>query len=151
MPVHAARAQWSRLLRGNEPLTPFSVAEFSKLRWLEGSWQAVAPGEAPLFERYHFVSDSAIEITYFRDSTLSRPTGTGRMYLTVGRIYFTFGPNRWGATNVDGRGAYFVPQLNAHNSFEWSVESPDAWTSTLRTGISGRERVTVFRMTRIKH
>ena len=44
-------------------------------------------------------------------------SGTGRLYLSVGHIYHTMGPGRWGATHVDEKGAYFVPQMNAHNTF----------------------------------
>ena len=96
-----------------------------------------------------FANDSTIEITYFGDSTMARTTGSGRVYLTVGRIYHTFGPGRWAATHVDETGIYFVPQANAHNTFAWSSSSPDAWTATSRTGLGGHDRVTVYQMRRI--
>lgn len=139
----AARAQ-----RG-QPRTAFSTADFARLKWLEGTWKGTAPNEAPFFERYRFANDSTIEITYFADSALTRTTGTGRVYLSVGRIFHTFGPGRWAATHVDDGGAYFVPQTNAHNTFAWSVQSPDAWTATVRMGLSGHDRVTVYEMRRI--
>lgn len=131
-----------------QPTTPFGLSDFGKLRWLEGSWVGAAPGEPGFFERYRFVNDSTVEITYYGDSTFARETGTGRLYLTVGRIYHTFGPSRWGASNIDASGIYFIPQVNARNTFAWTVQSADAWTSTLRTGASGRERVTVYQMRR---
>lgn len=144
----AARAQ-SGSQRG-QPKTPFAVSDLAKLRWIDGTWEATAPGETTLFERYRFANDSTIEITYFGDSTLSRATGTGRVYLTMGRIYHTFGPGRWGATHVDSSGIYFIPQVSAHNSFAWSYQSPDAWTSTMRTGLSGHTDVIVYQMRRLK-
>ena len=142
--VRAARAQSSR-----NSGTPFGVADLGKLRWLEGTWRGTSPGEANVYERYHFVNDSTIEITYYSDSSLDRPSGSGRVYLTVGRIYHTFGPDRWGATRVDKSGVYFVPQVNARNTFAWSYEGPDTWTATRRSGASGREMVTVYQMRRV--
>ena len=71
------------------------------------------------------------------------------MYLSVGRIYHTFGPGRWGATTVDSSGIYFIPQVNANNTFAWSLSSNDAWTATQRSGYSGRERVTVYQLQRV--
>src|SRR3954471_5264086 len=67
----AAHSQASQ--RG-QPKTPFAIADIGKLRWLEGTWKATAPGEREFFERYHFVNDSTIEITYYADSTFTRET-----------------------------------------------------------------------------
>ena len=102
-----------------------------------------------MYARYHVANDSTIDITYFRDSAFIQQSGTGRVYLAVGRIYYTFGSGRWGATNVDSSGAFFIPQVNAHNTFAWGYQSPDAWTLTQRTGLSGHERVTVYQMRRV--
>ena len=143
----AAHAQASQ--RG-QPTTAFGVSDFAKLRWLEGWWEGTAPGETNIYQRARILNDSTIELTYYGDPDFTRETGTGRVYLSVGRVYHTFGSGRWGATHVDADGVYFVPQVNAHNTFAWSPQSPDAWTATLRTGLSGRERVTVYHMKRIK-
>lgn len=132
-----------------QPRTAFSTAELAKLKWLEGTWQGTTANERSFYERYQFVNDSTIEITYFGDSTMTRATGTGRVYLSAGRIFHTFGPGLWAATHVDESGAYFVPQANAHNTFSWSFRSRDAWTATARMGMSGQEHVTVYEMRRI--
>ena len=145
IPLGVVGAQSSR----GQPTTPFAATDLGKLRWMEGAWKATAPGEQTIYQRYRFANDSTVEITYFADSTFGRETGTGRVYLSVGRIYHTFGPGRWGATSVDSSGVYFVPQVNAHNTYAWSYQSPDNWTATLRTGYSGRERVTVYQLQRI--
>jgi hypothetical protein len=147
--VGAPRAVHAQSQRG-QPKTPFSAADFGKLRWLDGTWEASSPGEPTRYERFHFTNDSTVEISYYRDSTFSQPSATGRLYLSVGRVYHSFGPNRWGATHVDTDGVFFVPQLNAHNTFAWDYKSPDAWTATTRSGLSGRERVTVWNMKRVK-
>ena len=132
-----------------QPKTAFSADDFRKLRWMEGTWKATAPGEQTHYERFKFANDSTIEISYYSDSAFARESGSGRVYLSVGRIYHTFGPGRWGATSVDANGVYFVPQINANNTFAWSHSSADAWTATIRSGYSGRERVTVYQLERI--
>jgi hypothetical protein len=148
MPRTASAQAASSSQRG-QPKTPFGTADFGKLRWAEGSWAATATDETPFYARYHFANDSTMDITYYRDSAFTQESGSGRVYLTVGRVYHTFGSGRWGATNVDGTGAFFIPQVNAHNTFAWSYESPDAWTLTQRSGLSGHERVTVYHMRRV--
>jgi hypothetical protein len=142
-------AQQSSSQRG-QPKTPFAAVDLAKLRWLEGSWAATSPEESPFYARNHVANDSTIEITYYRDSSFTQPSGSGRVYLTVGRIYHTFGSGRWGATNVDSTGAYFIPQVNAHNTFAWTYQSPNEWTLTQRSGVSGHERVTVYHLKRVK-
>ena len=88
LPIATAHAQTSQ--RG-QPTTAFAPADLAKLRWLEGSWEGTAPGEPAIYERYHFANDSTIEITYYRDPEFARETGSGRVYLSVGRLYHTFG------------------------------------------------------------
>lgn len=145
----AASAQSASSSQRGQPKTPFGIADFAKLRWLEGSWAATAADETPFYARYHFANDSTMDITYYRDSAFMQQSGDGRVYLTVGRVYHTFGSGRWGATNVDASGAFFIPQVNAHNTFAWNYESPNAWTLTQRSGLSGHERVTVYHMQRV--
>lgn len=142
-PAGAQRSQ-----RG-QPKTPFSTADLAKLRWMEGAWEGTSPGESTIYFRQHFTSDSTIDITYYRDRAMTQPSATARVYLTMGRVYHTFGPRRWGATHVDRDGVYFIPQVNAHNTFAWTYQSPDSWTATMRTGLSGHDRITVYQMTRI--
>jgi hypothetical protein len=146
--AHASDAGAQASQRG-QPKTPFGAGDLGKLHWIEGTWRATAANEATHYERYKFANDSTIEITYYSDSTLSREAGTGRVYLSVGRVYYTFGPRRWGATTVDANGVYFVPQLNAQNTFAWNQQSADSWTATQKSGYSGRERVTVYQLQRI--
>jgi hypothetical protein len=142
----SARAQISRR---SEPTTAFAVSDLAKLRWLEGSWAGTSAGERPIYERYHFANDSTIDITYYGDSTFSRQSGSGRVYLSVGRVYYTYGPGRWGASHVADDGIFLVPQVNARNTFGWKQVSPDSWTSTMRSGVSGHDRVIVYQMRRI--
>jgi hypothetical protein len=141
-----AAAQSQRAL----PRARFGTTDLPKLRWLEGRWRGSGPGEAPFYEGYHFANDSTLEITYYADSSFGRATGTGRVYLSVGRIYHTTGAGQWGATKVDETGAYFIPERNANNTFNWNYESADAWTSIVRSSATGQERVRVYSMRRIR-
>lgn len=143
--VTTAQAQSS--MRG-QPRTPFGATDFAHLRWLEGSWIGTAPGQSSLYERFHFTSDSTVDITFYRDSAFTQAAGTGRVYLTVGRVYHTYGSGRWAATRLDSATVYFVPQLNAHNTFEWAYQSPNAWTATQRSGMAGHEHVVTYQMRR---
>jgi hypothetical protein len=142
--VAAPAAAQAKALR-----VPFSSADFGKLRWLEGSWAGTSPTEQPLYERVHFVNDSTVEFSYYRDAGFARPTATGRLYLSAGRIYHTFGSNQWVATRAGEDGIYLVPMAGARNNFAWTVTSPTSWTSTMRTGIGGHERVIVYQMKRV--
>lgn len=76
----------------------FSLQAFQELRWLEGTWRAETVGDPPFFERYRFVNDSTIEITYFADSTLVTATGSGSVALRPGRIVHEWEDARWAAT-----------------------------------------------------
>jgi hypothetical protein len=144
----AALAQASA--RG-QPRTAFAVADFAKLKWLDGSWAGASVGERGYYEKCRFANDTTIEITFYDDSAFTHESGSGRVYLSVGRIYYTMGPGRWGATHVGDDGAYFVPQVNAQNtSLAWSRQSKDDWTSTLRSGFAGLDRVTVYKMRRAR-
>lgn len=150
VPPSIARAQGSTgSSEFGQPKEAVSVADFAKLRWLEGAWEATSPGQRTFYERCHFTSDSTIDLDYYSDPTLAHETGNGRVYLTVGRVYHTFGPNRWGATHVGSDGAFFIPQVNARNTFAWNFQSRDAWTATMRMAVTGHEQVIVYQMKRV--
>lgn len=133
----------------NVPHEVFGPTDFARLRWLQGDWAGTAADEAPTYQRFRFSDDTAIAITYYRDPAFTQETANGRVYLSVGRIYHTFGSNRWVATRADSSGLYFVPQTTARNNYSWVRVSPDAWTSTMRTGVSGHQRVIIYNMKRV--
>jgi hypothetical protein len=145
----ASRAAGAQDNQRGQPKTPVSPADFAKLKWMVGSWKGTSAGETTLFERIRFTNDSTIDMTFFADSLTGRQTGVAKVNLSVGRVYYTLGPGRWGATRVDANSAYFVPQVNAHNTYNWVYQSNDVWTSTMRTGMGGKDRTTVYQMQRI--
>jgi hypothetical protein len=146
--VAAASTAGAQSSMRGQPRTPFAASDFAHLRWLEGSWIGTAAGQSPLYERFHFTSDSTADITFYRDSAFTQPSGSGRVYLTIGRVYHTYGSGRWGAAHLDSASVFFVPQSNAHNTFEWTYQSPDAWTVVQRSGMAGLEHVVTYHMRR---
>jgi hypothetical protein len=135
--------------RSGAPRVAFGPPDLAKVKWLEGSWVGTAEGENAIYQRFKFVDDSTVQITYYRDPGFGQQAGSGRLYLSVGRIYHTFGSNRWVATRIGDEGLYLVPQSNTRSNFAWTYVSPDAWTFTMRTGAGGRQHVTIYNMKRV--
>jgi hypothetical protein len=133
-----------------QPRTPFGTADFAKLHWLQGDWAGTAPDESPLYVRCKFTSDSTADITYYRDPSFAQPSGASRLYLSVGRVYHAYGPNRWGAAHVGTDGVVFVPQVSTRSNLQWDYVSPDEWKATQRSGVGGHEHVTVYDMKRVR-
>lgn len=144
----ALRAQYPS--QRGQPRTPFGIADFAKLKWLQGDWAGSANDGSPLYARYKLTSDSTMDITYYRDSSFAQPTGNSRLYLSVGRVFHAYGPSRWGASHVGTDRAIFVPQEGVRSTLEWDYVSPNEWTATQRSGVGGHEHVTVYDMKRIR-
>lgn len=146
--LSSAAAQGKRA----QPREAFSANDLAKLKWIVGDWEATSPGETTLYQRYQFADDSTITITYYRDPAFTQPTADGKLYLSVGRIYHSFGANRWVATNITDQGLYLAPigTMTARNSFSWAFTSPNSWTSSMRSGVGGHERVIVYTMKRVR-
>lgn len=145
-----ARAQ--RPLLGMVPTTTMTESQLQELRWLDGAWRGDPVGftEKPFFERYTFLDDSLIQVTFYADSTLSRVVGGGRIYHNGGRIFMEAGSARWVAVRMEPDEVLFVPDGHAPDRMRWQREGPDQWLATMRSSMSGAERVRVFRMTRLQ-
>jgi hypothetical protein len=107
-----------------------TVADFRKLRWIEGSWRGSGDGQAPFYERYRFPDDSTLVVDAFPDSTLSTVGESTRFELRGGTLGNPGGV-RWVASRLDDRAVDFVPVAGARNTFTWRFESPDRWTALL--------------------
>jgi hypothetical protein len=107
-----------------------TVADFRKLRWIEGSWRGSGSGQAPFHERYRFPDDSTLVVDTFPDSTLSTVSESTRFELRGGTLGNP-GTVRWVASRLDDRAVDFVPVAGARNTFTWRFESPDRWTALL--------------------
>jgi hypothetical protein len=127
----------------------YSVQDFGKLRWLEGSWRGRLPDGGYFFERYRVQDDSTIVMQSFSDSTFAQATDSARITFRDGTIADE-GSTRWVATQLDSNVVDFASEQNAANGFSWERESPDRWKATLRS--LNRERqpqTTVYPMDRI--
>jgi hypothetical protein len=133
-----------------QPRTPYGTVDLAKIKWLQGKWEGASTDEPVTYQKISFANDSTVEIAYYRDPSFTQESGNGRLYLSVGRVYHTMGSNRWVATHLDSDGVFLVPQAGARNNFSWSYLTPDTWTSTMRTGVGGHERLIVYNMRRLK-
>ncbi len=124
------------------PPIKVSLAEFKKLKFLEGKWRGTGY-KTPFFETYRFVNDSTIESGTSDDSTFSKVQPSSRIVLRNGSIYSEEnGKANWAVTRVDKDGYHFAA-INRPGFFVWKSVKPDEWTALLHNG-------TVYRMYRIK-
>lgn len=146
-----AVAHAQRPLLGMVPTTSMSESQLQQLRWIAGAWRGDAIGstDKPFFERYTFLDDSMIQVTFYADSTLRQTTGGGRIYHNGGRIFMEAGSARWVAVRLEPGEVLFVPDQHAPDRVRWQRNGSDGWTVTLRSSMSGTERVRMFRMSRI--
>ena len=140
-----------RPLLGLVPTTQLPDSDFKNLRWVEGTWRGDAVGtkEPPFFERYTFLDDSLIQVTFYSDSTLRREIGSGRIYHNGGRVFEEAGSARWVAVKMQPGEALFIPDRNAPNRIRWQLNGPDQWMVTIRSSMSGTERIRMYQMHRI--
>jgi hypothetical protein len=140
-----------RPLLGLVPTTQLPDSDFKNLRWVEGTWRgdAVGTAEPPFFERYTFLDDSLIQVTFYSDSTLRREIGGGRIYHNGGRVFEEAGSARWVAVRMRPGEALFIPDRNAPNRIRWQLNGPDQWLVTIRSSMSGSERIRMYQMHRI--
>jgi hypothetical protein len=127
----------------------YSVQDFGKLRWLEGSWRGRLPEGGYFFERYRAQDDSTIVMQSFSNSTFAQASDSARITFRDGTIADE-GSTRWVATQLDSNVVDFASEKNAANGFIWARESADRWKATLRS--LNRERqpqTTIYQMERV--
>jgi hypothetical protein len=128
----------------------YSLQDFGRLRWLDGSWRGRLPDGGYFYERYRLVDDSTIAMSGFPDSLFARADDSARITFRGGTVADE-GGMRWVATRLDSSGVDFASERNASNNFTWAPESADRWTATLRSNDrEGRPRTTVYPMERIR-
>jgi hypothetical protein len=127
----------------------YSLPEFARLRWLEGSWRGRLPDGGYFYERYHALDDSTIVMHGFTDSTFARTTDSSRITLRGGTVA-SEGGSRWEAISLDSSSVDFVSTRAASNGFIWTRESPDKWKATLRSEDKQKRPVTtIYQMERV--
>lgn len=127
----------------------YSLQDFARLRWLEGSWRGQLADRSYFYERYRFLNDSTIAMHGFADSTFARATDSATLTLRGGTITDAGASAQWAATRLDSSVVDFAPVHGTTDPFTWARESSNRWTATLRSGDPARPHTTVYRMERV--
>jgi hypothetical protein len=114
------------------PRTDYTLQDFSKLRWLEGTWRGQIPKGGYFYETYRVLDDSTIAMRGYEDSTFTRANDSANIMFRAGRVIDTSTTAAYAATRLDTSRVDFAPTEHAANHFSWVRTSPDAWTATLR-------------------
>lgn len=136
---------------GRQPIAGrYSLQDFARLRWLDGSWRGRLPDGGYFYERYRPIDDSTIAMRGFPDSLFARVTDSANITFRGGTVADE-GSSRWVATRLDSNAVDFASERNASSNFTWARESPDRWTATLRSiDRQGRAQTTVYQMERVR-
>jgi hypothetical protein len=128
----------------------YTLPDFARLRWLDGSWRGRLPDGGYFYERYRVMNDSTIAMRGFPDSLFARVTDSSTIGFRGGTIS-SEGGSRWVVTRLDSSAVDFASERDASNNFTWVRESPDRWTATLRSvDRQGRAQTTVYPMERVR-
>jgi hypothetical protein len=128
----------------------YTLQDFARLRWLDGSWRGRLPDGGYFYERYRVMNDSTIGMRGFSDSLFARVTDSSSINFRGGTVT-SEGGSRWVATRLEPSAVDFASERNAANNFTWVRESADRWTATLRsTDRDGRPRTIVYPMERVR-
>jgi hypothetical protein len=129
----------------------FTVADFSRLRWLAGDWQSRTQNGKSFYDRYRVIDDSTMRQASFSDSTFRTQKDSALIGLRGGRVIDRGDGAPWFATRIDTNGANFESQAAAANHFVWTQVSPDRWTTQIFiTDGTGAETKTVYQVERVK-
>jgi len=130
---------------------PVSVAEFGRLRWIEGKWRGQAAGAQPFYEGYLFLDDSTLRTYSYADSTVTTASDSGDIRLRDSAVTTGSQGMQWVVTELDSTRVHFAPVRNVRNSFTWVREGRDRWMAYLRTPALGDKPAgeTIYTMDRM--
>jgi len=95
-----------------------SQQQFASLRWLEGRWSSGRSSDRQ-FERYDFVSDTAIRIRTYPDAGFRQPVDSSFVVLRDDRLFAIWRSAEWVATELTPVSVRFEPLEGAPNAFSW--------------------------------
>lgn len=122
-----------------------SLADFGRLRWIEGQWRGAQQGGAPFYEAYRFHDDSTMWSYSFADSTMRTPRDSSIVALRGDTV--TSGiPVAWRATTLDSVSVQFVRVGEESSGFRWTYVGPGAWTASLTFDSAGVPASRVYAM-----
>lgn len=124
----------------------FALADFQRLRWLEGDWRGRGSDGLTFFEAYRFTDDSTLAVRTYADSARERLAGEGVVKYRQGYVIHERDEAVWTAAALDRASVRFQPAEGSSSGFAWTSATADTWTATLRppTGSS-----VVYRMERL--
>ena len=139
----------------SNPATPaqpapakFALADFGKLRYLEGTWRGTMENGNAFYESYHFVNDSTITKGGHSDSTFKTKSDSSTIVFRNGAILDS-SSSVYTAVSLDSTVVDFRASPTYH--FTWTREGNDAWTAKLFSKQpDGTDRVTTYPMKRIR-
>ena len=109
-----------------------TLADFQKLRWINGPWRGFMASGERFYEWYKFENDSTILKTEHPDSTFGTPSGESRIMLRNGIVVDSSLRSSYVATRLDSTGIDFAPRRGATNNFTWAREDATKWSATIR-------------------
>jgi hypothetical protein len=130
----------------------FKKSDLKGLDWVIGKWKGTdASGKQMFYEHYVMLNDSTIEMrSYDTDSTFTRTTERGSVYLERGKIKHKSGNSFWQAERLTTSEISFKPLVNASNSFTWVRKSTNEWVATLINLYQGKRNEAVYFMRRVR-
>lgn len=128
--------------------TRFALADFNRLRYLEGTWRGTMSNGNAFYESYHFLNDSTIQKGGHTDSTFRTKSDSGWIIFRGGAVIDSGGSQTYTAEKLDSTTVDFRASPTYH--FTWTREGADAWTARLFSGTGGAEKVTVYPMRRLR-
>ncbi len=101
----------------------YTVGDFQRLRYLEGDWRGRGADSGRFYESYRFSNDSTIEMTGWKDSTLTIAKERSQYMLRNGAVLTNNGAR---LVSVDSNGHHFQAA-----TYAWTFLSlsPDRWTA----------------------
>jgi hypothetical protein len=127
----------------------FALADFAKLRYLEGTWVGTMANGNSFYESYHFANDSTLLKGSHTDSTFKTKSDSSVIIFRNGVVMDSSAASMYTAEKLDTSVVDFRAGPTYH--FTWSRESNDAWTARLFSKqADGSEKVTTYPMKRMK-
>lgn len=127
------------------PTAKVSLADFSRLRWIEGRWRGAQSGGAPFYEAYRFHDDSTMWSYSFADSTLRTPRDSSLIAFR-GDSLTSGEPITWRVIHLDSVSVQFVRVGEESSGFRWTYVGPGAWTALLTFDSAGVAKQRVYDM-----
>jgi hypothetical protein len=123
-----------------------TVADFGRLRWLEGRWRGEGSEGPPFFEAYHFMDDSTIQSYTYADSTFASASDSGMIRLRGDTVTSGWPAPQYVTTALDSTSVHFAALPGAANDFSWHYTGPGAWTARLTWDSAGVARERIYEM-----